>query len=79
MGMETLVSAGGRNLSSGQRQLVLLTAVFAKGRPVVLLDEATSQLDADAIARVRWPELTRGRTLVIVEHTDNVARSLSEA
>lgn len=68
MGSETLISSGGSNLSSGQRQLVLLTALFASDCPVVLLDEATSQLDAGAKARIDWSELTRARTVISVQH-----------
>ncbi|HYQ01826.1 MAG TPA: ATP-binding cassette domain-containing protein [Polyangiaceae bacterium] len=68
MGIETLLSSGGRNLSSGQRQLVLLTAACANPRPVVLLDEPTSQLDAASKARIQWRALASGRVFVIVEH-----------
>jgi ABC-type bacteriocin/lantibiotic exporter with double-glycine peptidase domain len=68
MGHETLVAAGGSNLSAGQRQLVLLTAVFSGAQPVVLLDEATSQLDAAALARIQWTALCQGRTVVSVTH-----------
>lgn len=68
MGGETPVSLNGSNLSAGQRQLVLLTAAFASRRPVVLLDEPTSQLDAASKARIRWEELIAGRTVIVVEH-----------
>ncbi|HTV20761.1 MAG TPA: ATP-binding cassette domain-containing protein [Polyangiaceae bacterium] len=68
MGEETLVGADGQNLSSGQRQLVVLTAAFASSRPVVLLDEATSQIDHATRAACRWDELFAGRTVVRVEH-----------
>jgi ABC-type bacteriocin/lantibiotic exporter with double-glycine peptidase domain len=68
MGDETLVAAQGQNLSSGQRQLVLLTAAFASPRPILLLDESTSQIDARTRALCRWDELTRGRTVIRVEH-----------
>jgi ABC-type bacteriocin/lantibiotic exporter with double-glycine peptidase domain len=68
MGAETVVSAGGSNLSAGQRQLLLLTALFASNYPVLLLDEATSQLDTAARERIRWDELARGRTVISVQH-----------
>jgi ABC-type bacteriocin/lantibiotic exporter with double-glycine peptidase domain len=68
MGAETWVSAGGGNLSAGQRQLILLTAVFAGAAPVVLLDEATSQLDHASLSRIQWPVLCAGRTVVSVAH-----------
>jgi ABC-type bacteriocin/lantibiotic exporter with double-glycine peptidase domain len=68
MGVETVVSVAGANLSAGQRQLVLLTAAFASQRPVVLLDEATSQLDEAAKQAIDWPRLSAGRTVIVVRH-----------
>ncbi len=68
MGEETPVSSGGRNLSSGQRQLIVLTAAFATSRPVLLLDEATSQIDLDTRRHCQWGALVRGRTVIRVEH-----------
>jgi ATP-binding cassette subfamily B protein RaxB len=68
MGEETLVAAQGQNLSSGQRQLILLTAAFASSRPVLLLDESTGQIDARTRALCQWDELTRDRTVIRVEH-----------
>jgi ABC-type bacteriocin/lantibiotic exporter with double-glycine peptidase domain len=68
MGEETRVAAQGQNLSSGQRQLVLLTAAFASSRPVLLLDESTGQIDARTRSLCQWDELTRGRTVIRVEH-----------
>ncbi|MEY2929755.1 MAG: hypothetical protein RL033_504 [Pseudomonadota bacterium] len=68
MGEETRVAAQGQNLSSGQRQLILLTAAFASKREVLLLDESTGQIDAETRSRFDWPALTRGRTVIWVEH-----------
>lgn len=68
MGADTLVSTRGSNLSAGQRQLILLTAVFASGRPVILLDEATSQVDPDTRSKVDWGALTRGKSVILVTH-----------
>ncbi len=68
MGPETLVAADGQNLSSGQRQLIVLTAALASRRPVLLLDEATNQIDADTRRAWDWPALLQGRTVISVEH-----------
>ncbi len=68
MGAETPLSAGGQNISSGQRQLITLTAAFASNRPVLLLDESTSQIDQGTRSHFDWPRLTAGRTIVQVEH-----------
>lgn len=68
MGVETLVGSSGSNVSSGQSQLILLTAVFASDKPVILLDEATSQLDAQTEALINWPMLTKNKTVIFVRH-----------
>jgi len=71
MGLETPVAARGQNLSSGQRQLIVLTAAFASTRPVILLDEAASQLDVAARRRIDWEALSKNRTIVSVEHDES--------
>lgn len=70
MGVDTVLSEAGNNLSAGQRQLVALTAVFASACPVVLLDEATSHLDAKAQSRIQWQSLGKGRTIISVHHQE---------
>ena len=68
MGVETPVAARGQNLSSGQRQLIILTAAFASDRPVLLLDESLSQIDVRSRRRMNWSALLENRTVVAVEH-----------
>ena len=68
MGVETPVAARGQNLSSGQRQLIILTAAFASDRQVLLLDESLSQIDTRSRRRMNWPALLENRTVVAVEH-----------
>ncbi len=68
MGDQTTVAAQGQNLSSGQRQLIVITAAFASSRPVLLLDEATNQIDAETRRNFNWSALLEGRTVVSVEH-----------
>ena len=68
MGLDTIISAGGRNISSGQRQLVLLTAALASARPILLMDEATTHIDATLRARLSRCALLQGRTIVNVVH-----------
>jgi len=56
------------NIGRGQRQLIILTAAFASDRPVLLLDESLSQIDARSRRRMNWPALIENRTVVAVEH-----------
>ena len=68
MGWETLVS--GRVLSSGQRQLVTMTAVLASEASIVLLDETTAHLDASL--RARLAGAFEGRTVLTVDHRSDL-------
>lgn len=68
MGYETLVSAGGYNVSGGQRQWIALTAAVASDRPIVLLDEAMCHMDRIRRAQLAASDLFRGKTVVQVSH-----------
>lgn len=56
------------SLSAAQRQLVALIRVYVSAAEVVVLDEATSHLDAAAETRVEMAFRDRGGTLIVVAH-----------
>jgi subfamily B ATP-binding cassette protein HlyB/CyaB len=68
MGIETRISAGVVNVSSGQRQLILFTAAVASEAPIVLLDEALAHMDLDMRGRLGATDFFRGRTVISVVH-----------
>jgi len=69
-GLETLLGAGGTNLSAGEEQLVAFTRLLVRDVQVVVLDEATARMDPLTEARVvaAAQRLLNGRTGVLVAH-----------
>lgn len=69
-GLNTEVGERGASLSLGQRQLVCFTRALIADPRLVILDEATSSIDAITEARLQKAlvELLRGRTSFVVAH-----------
>jgi len=79
-GLETMVGERGVQLSGGQRQRVAIARAFLKNAPVLILDEATSHLDAISEAQVRAAlvELMRERTTVVIAHRLSTIRAADQ-
>lgn len=69
-GYDTLAGEKGMRFSGGQRQRVAIARAFLKNAPIILLDEATSQLDAvtEVLVQEALHELFKGKTVLIVAH-----------
>jgi len=69
-GLETMVGERGTSLSGGQRQRVAIARAFLKDAPILILDEATSHLDAvnEAAVRRALDVLKAERTTVVIAH-----------
>jgi ATP-binding cassette subfamily C protein CydCD len=67
---DTPVGERGLQLSGGQRQRVSIARALLKNAPILVLDEATSHLDAVSEAEVRQAldRLSRGRTTLVIAH-----------
>ena len=76
-GLGTQVGERGTNLSGGQRQRVAIARAFLKDAPVLILDEATSHLDAvnEQALRRTLDLLQSDRTTVVIAHRLSTIRN----
>lgn len=76
-GLDTLVGERGVQLSGGQRQRVAIARAFLKNAATLILDEATSHLDAVSEAQVReaLDSLMRDRTTIVIAHRLSTVRN----
>ena len=76
-GLETKVGERGTRLSGGQRQRLAIARAFLKDAPVLILDEATSHLDAvnEQAIRKALEELMADRTTIIIAHRLSTIRN----
>jgi ATP-binding cassette subfamily B protein/subfamily B ATP-binding cassette protein MsbA len=69
-GYQTVVGQGGQLLSGGQRQRIALARAILRDPEILILDEATSQIDLESeqLIHKALVEFVRGRTAILITH-----------
>jgi len=69
-GYETMVGEGGNRLSGGQRQRIALARAFLRDPEIMILDEATSQIDPESerLIHEALRKFIRHRTTILITH-----------
>ncbi|MFJ1256242.1 ABC transporter ATP-binding protein [Cupriavidus sp. CuC1] len=75
-GYHTRIGEGGQRLSGGERQRLSIARALLRDAPILLLDEATASVDAEAQYQIQQAlsRLAQGRTVIMIAHRLNTIR-----
>ncbi|EFF41449.1 ABC transporter ATP-binding protein, partial [Mycoplasmopsis alligatoris] len=69
-GYDTIIKHNGSSLSEGQRQLLAIARAFIANKPIIILDEATSNIDTITELQIQkaLKEMMKDRTMLVIAH-----------
>lgn len=69
-GYNTVIGEGGSNISGGEKQRISIARAILKDAPIIILDEATSNIDPENESRLQEAiaELTKDKTIIMIAH-----------
>ena len=75
-GYQTIIGDRGHNISGGERQRLSIARALLKNPPILILDEATSQLDteSEALVQAALDKLMKNRTVFVIAHRLSTVR-----
>ena len=79
-GYDTVLEEDAANISAGQRQLITIARAFLADRPILILDEATSNVDTrtEVLIQQAMARLRHGRTSFVIAHRLSTIRNADE-
>ena len=79
-GFDTVVGGSGAHLSGGERQRIAIARAMMKDSPIIILDEATANVDPenerDLMKAIK--ELTREKTVIMIAHRLKTVRNADQ-
>ena len=79
-GYDTLIGEGGASLSGGEKQRISIARAMLKDAPIIILDEATANVDPENEDRLQKAieALTRNKTIVMIAHRLKTVRNADQ-
>lgn len=79
-GYQTVIGEGGASLSGGEKQRISIARAMLKDAPIVILDEATANVDPENEDRLQKAieELTRDKTIIMIAHRLKTVRNADQ-
>ena len=79
-GYDTVIGEGGASLSGGERQRISIARAIMKDSPIIILDEATANVDPENEDKLKlaFEELTRNKTVIMIAHRLNTIRQANQ-
>ena len=79
-GYDTMIRSDGINISIGQAQLITIARAAISGRPLLVLDEATSSVDTrtERLIEIGMDKLMQDKTVFVIAHRLSTVRNSDE-
>lgn len=79
-GYDTMIGEGGDSISGGEKQRISIARALLKDAPIIILDEATANVDPENEERLQQAieELTKNKTIIMIAHRLKTVRNAAQ-